>query len=82
MSSALLTNHRYSTGSAGLIQTISSFAHHTWSAAVVDMIAMVGWVIQGLGNLYSYRRVVLERVRTGAIVVHGVVGNFALLGQI
>lgn len=52
-----LTIDWYSTGSAGLIQTISMFAHHTWGAAVVGLIATIGWVIQGLGNMYYYRKV-------------------------
>ena len=47
----------YRTGSAGLIQTISMFAHHTWGAAIVGLIATIGWVIQGVGNMYYYRQV-------------------------
>ena len=46
-----------STGSAGLIQTISLFAHHTWGAAVVGLLATIGWVVQGVGNMYFYRQV-------------------------
>jgi len=45
------------TGSAGLIQTISMFAHHTWGAAIVGLIATIGWVTQGVGNLYYYRQI-------------------------
>ena len=53
----LLTINCYRTGSAGLIQTISMFAHHTWGAAIVGLIATIGWVIQGVGNMYYYRQV-------------------------
>jgi hypothetical protein len=53
----LFTIDWYRTGSAGLIQTISLFAHHTWGAAVVCLIATIGWVIQGAGNTYYYRQV-------------------------
>ena len=53
----LLTIEWYRTGSAGLIQTISMFAHHTWGAAIVGLIATIGWVTQGVGNTYYYRQV-------------------------
>lgn len=33
------------------------FAHHTWGAAIVGLIATIGWVIQGVGNMYYYRQV-------------------------
>jgi hypothetical protein len=47
----------FSTGSAGLIRTISMFANHKWVAAVFGTVATVGWTIQGLGNAYYYRQV-------------------------
>ena len=53
----MLTIDWYRTGSAGLIQTISMFAHHTWGAAIVGLIATIGWVTQGVGNMYYYRQV-------------------------
>jgi hypothetical protein len=63
---ALLFTIDCRTGSAGLIQTINLFAHHTWGAAVVALIATVGWVIQGAGNTYYYRQ-----VRIYYIEMHG-----------
>ncbi|KAF8798070.1 scamp-domain-containing protein [Phlegmacium glaucopus] len=53
------------TGSAGLIQTISLFSHHTWGAAVVGLIATIGWVIQGGGNLYFYRQIYTHHTAAG-----------------
>ncbi|KAI0322210.1 scamp family-domain-containing protein [Amylostereum chailletii] len=44
-----------STGSAGLIQTISRFSKGSLVAGILGIIATVGWTIQGLGNLYYYR---------------------------
>jgi hypothetical protein len=67
----LLTIVWYRTGSAGLIQTISMFAHHTWAAAIVGLIATIGWVTQGVGNMYYYRQ-----VRIYYIGVRGFVLNF------
>ncbi|CAL1704699.1 unnamed protein product [Somion occarium] len=46
-----------STGSAGLIQTIRMFTGHHWVAAIIGIIATVGWVIQGLGNAFYYRQI-------------------------
>jgi hypothetical protein len=48
---------RDSTGSAGLIQTISLFAGHHWIAAIFALLATVGWALQGLGNAFYYRSV-------------------------
>jgi len=50
-----------STGSAGLIQTIRLFVNHTWGAAVLGLIATIGWTIQGLGNAYYFREVRTHR---------------------
>jgi hypothetical protein len=46
-----------STGSAGLIQMIQMFARHSWAAAVLSLVATIGWVLQGLGNAFYYRQV-------------------------
>ena len=62
----LLTIDWYRAGSAGLIQTINMFGHHTWGAATVGLIATIGWVIQGVGNMYYYRQ-----VRIYYIDIHG-----------
>jgi len=53
------------TGSAGLIQTISLFGHHTWGAAVIGLIASIGWVVQGGGNLYYYRQIYNHHTAAG-----------------
>ncbi|KAF8163349.1 scamp family-domain-containing protein [Crassisporium funariophilum] len=45
------------TGSAGLIQTIRMFSSHTWAAAVIGLIATIGWSVQGLGLAYYYREI-------------------------
>ncbi|EKM82633.1 hypothetical protein AGABI1DRAFT_34378, partial [Agaricus bisporus var. burnettii JB137-S8] len=45
-----------STGSAGLIQTIRQFIDHHWAAAILGLIATVGWIIQGFGNAFYYRQ--------------------------
>lgn len=42
------------------------FAHHTWGAAIVGLIATIGWVTQGVGNMYYYRQ-----VRIFYIYIHG-----------
>jgi hypothetical protein len=47
----------YSTGSAGLIQMIRLFTGHSWVAAVLSLVATVGWIVQGFGNGYYYRNV-------------------------
>ncbi|KAF7778679.1 hypothetical protein Agabi119p4_3024 [Agaricus bisporus var. burnettii] len=46
-----------STGSAGLIQTIRQFIDHHWAAAILGLIATVGWIIQGFGNAFYYRQI-------------------------
>jgi secretory carrier-associated membrane protein len=46
-----------STGSAGLIRMIQMFIKHYWAAAVLGLVATVGWIVQGLGNAYYYRQV-------------------------
>jgi len=51
------TLHYTSTGSAGLIQTIRAFSGHAWVAAVLGLVATVGWTVQGVGNAYYYRQV-------------------------
>lgn len=39
------------------------FAHHTWGAAIVGLIATIGWVTQGVGNMYYYRQVRISSLR-------------------
>jgi len=46
-----------STGSAGLIRMIQMFVRHYWAAAILGLVATVGWTIQGLGNAFYYRQV-------------------------
>lgn len=49
-----------STGGAGLIATIRSFSKGgvlAIIAGVISAIALTGWVIQGVGNLFYYRQV-------------------------
>ncbi|KAF9535295.1 scamp family-domain-containing protein [Crepidotus variabilis] len=54
-----------STGSAGLIQTIRAFSAHSWVAAVLGLIATIGWTIQGLGNAYYYREIYVHHTAAG-----------------
>lgn len=53
----VFTRMACSTGSAGLIQTIQMFVAHHWAAAILSLVATVGWVIQGVGNAFYYRQV-------------------------
>ncbi|THU89532.1 scamp-domain-containing protein [Dendrothele bispora CBS 962.96] len=46
-----------STGSAGLIQTVQMFANHHWVAAVLGLVATIGWILQGVGNAWYYRQI-------------------------
>lgn len=46
-----------STGSAGLINTISAFSRGAIVVGVLGIIATVGWVLQGVGNAWYYRQV-------------------------
>lgn len=46
-----------STGSAGLINTISAFSRKAIVVGVLGTIATVGWVIQGVGNAFYYRQI-------------------------
>lgn len=46
-----------STGSAGLINTISAFSRKAIVVGVLGTIATTGWVIQGLGHAFYYRQV-------------------------
>lgn len=52
----LLPTLRFSTGSAGLIQTIQMFSRHSIVAAIMGTIATVGWTIQTLGNAFYFRQ--------------------------
>ena len=49
-----------STGSAGLIQTISMFSQGHLAAAILGTFASVGWTLQGVGNGLYYRMVRFE----------------------
>jgi len=46
-----------STGSAGLIQTVSMFSRGYIVGGVLGVVATVGWFIQGLGNAWYYRQI-------------------------
>ncbi|KAB5596524.1 hypothetical protein CTheo_161 [Ceratobasidium theobromae] len=46
-----------STGSAGLINTISAFSRGAIVVGVLGIIATVGWVLQGVGNAWYYRQI-------------------------
>ncbi|KAF9507855.1 hypothetical protein BS47DRAFT_1373784 [Hydnum rufescens UP504] len=46
-----------STGSAGLIQTVSMFSRGHIAAAILGVFATAGWTVQGLGNLFYYREI-------------------------
>ncbi|KAF8238625.1 hypothetical protein L208DRAFT_1387304 [Tricholoma matsutake] len=35
---------------------IQMFIKHYWAAAILGLLATVGWFIQGLGNAYYYRQ--------------------------
>ncbi|KAK7054807.1 hypothetical protein VNI00_003270 [Paramarasmius palmivorus] len=54
-----------STGSAGLIQTVQMFTGHHWAAAVLALIASIGWVIQGFGNAFYYRQIYAHHTAAG-----------------
>ncbi|KAJ7632678.1 scamp family-domain-containing protein [Roridomyces roridus] len=54
-----------STGSAGLIQMIQSYAGHHWVAGVFCTVATVGWTVQGLGNAYYYRQIYAHHTAAG-----------------
>jgi len=46
-----------STGSAGLIQTITRFSGGHIVVGILGIIATVGWTLQGVGLLYYYRAI-------------------------
>lgn len=46
-----------STGSAGLIQTVSMFSQGHIAAGVLGTFASAGWIVQGFGNGFFYRTV-------------------------
>jgi len=54
-----------STGAAGLIRTIQMFVGHHWAAAILGLIATVGWTIQGLGNAFYYRQIYAHHTAAG-----------------
>ena len=51
----------FSTGGAGLINTIKSFIDGHIVAGIFDTIATVGWGLETLGNLFYYRQVGVGR---------------------
>ncbi|PPQ87969.1 hypothetical protein CVT25_001048, partial [Psilocybe cyanescens] len=53
------------TGSSGLIQTIRLFSNHSWAAAVLGLVATVGWTIQGVGNAWYYREIYTHHTAAG-----------------
>lgn len=46
-----------STGSAGLIQTVSMYSRGALAAGILGTIATVGWTLQGVGNAFYYWQV-------------------------
>ncbi|KAJ1309763.1 hypothetical protein OPQ81_006529 [Rhizoctonia solani] len=46
-----------STGSAGLINTVSAFSRGAIVVGVLGIIATVGWTLQGVGNAWYYREI-------------------------
>ncbi|EEB97154.1 hypothetical protein MPER_03579, partial [Moniliophthora perniciosa FA553] len=54
-----------STGSAGLIQTVQMFVGHHWAAAVLGLVASIGWLLQGLGNAFYYRQIYAHHTAAG-----------------
>ncbi|KAG6814386.1 hypothetical protein H0H92_010972 [Tricholoma furcatifolium] len=54
-----------STGAAGLIRTIQMFVKHYWVAAILGLVATVGWIVQGLGNAYYYREIYRHHTAAG-----------------
>ncbi|RDB21116.1 Secretory carrier-associated membrane protein 2 [Hypsizygus marmoreus] len=54
-----------STGAAGLIRTIQMFSKHYWAAAVLGLVATIGWTIQGLGNAFYYRQIWAHHTAAG-----------------
>ncbi|KAF9265438.1 scamp-domain-containing protein [Marasmius fiardii PR-910] len=65
-----------STGSAGLIQTVQMFSRHQWAAAVLGLVATVGWVLQGLGNAFYYRQIYAHHTAVGHTMEK--VGGFSI----
>jgi hypothetical protein len=49
-----------STGSAGLIQTISMYSRGHIVGGIIGTVATVCWTAQGLGNAWYYREVVSQ----------------------
>jgi len=43
----------------GIIQTIQRFSHGALVAGILGIIATVGWAVQGLGNAFYYRQVII-----------------------
>jgi len=46
-----------STGSAGIIQSVSMFSRHHIVAGIFGILASIGWTVQGVGNLIYYRMI-------------------------
>lgn len=54
-----------STGSAGLINTISMYSRPALVAAILGTISTVGWTLQGLGLAYFYREIWAHHTQQG-----------------
>ncbi|KAF9053737.1 scamp-domain-containing protein [Hymenopellis radicata] len=54
-----------STGSAGFIQMIQMFVGHHWAAAVLSLVATIGWIVQGAGNAFYYRQIYSHHTAAG-----------------
>ncbi|KAI0035913.1 scamp family-domain-containing protein [Vararia minispora EC-137] len=73
-----------STGSAGLIQTISRFSGGSLVAGILGIITTVGWTLQGVGLGFYYRQIwqhhnaqghTLDKAK-GELAVHGAKSYF------
>ncbi|GLB34902.1 putative SCAMP family protein [Lyophyllum shimeji] len=54
-----------STGAAGIIRTVQMFVKHYWAAAVLSLVASIGWLTQGIGNAYYYREIYAHHTAAG-----------------
>ncbi|VDB83043.1 unnamed protein product [Peniophora sp. CBMAI 1063] len=54
-----------STGSAGLIQTISRFSSGSLASGILGIIATVAWSVQGVGLAWYYRNIWMHHTQQG-----------------
>lgn len=59
-----LTDSLHSTGSAGLINTISMYNRGAIVAGILGTVTSVGWALQGLGQAFYYRQVRVHMLST------------------